>query len=138
MINMRAFTMIELILSIALLAIVVGFSIPLFPQYGRTNMQINSGLVVDSIRSAQFFSLSQKDDSDWCVYMKEGSILINKKNIDEAFAKSIEISESISFSGINNICFDYKGFPDKDGEIILNEGKNSKVFLLNKNGVLDY
>lgn len=133
----RAFTLIELLLSIAMLSIIVGFSIPLLSQYGRNNIYLNSGLMIDSIRSVQIFSISQKNNSDWCVRFGEGKIEIQKKNSSE-IEKTIEASESIIFSGLNYVCFDKKGHPDKVGEIVIKEGVAQKSFLLDENGFLSY
>jgi len=138
---MKAFTLIEVLLSIALLTILTGIAIPFYSEYGRNNMGINSGLVVDSIRSAQLFSISGKEGSDWCVHFEQKKITVFKKAVFEQrdinHDKEMIVPELYNFSGINDICFNQNGFPDKIGNVVMTGGSNSLEFSVNSKGVIN-
>ena len=141
--SMRAFTLIELLLSMALLSIIVGFSVSLYPQYGRNAIETDFDSAVDAIRYAQISALSGKGSSDWCVRFEKSEILVYKKSLEvendsEADNRKIVISESASFSGIDDVCFNLDGYPNKDGKIELRENKDTRNFFINKLGILSY
>ncbi|MFA6252087.1 MAG: prepilin-type N-terminal cleavage/methylation domain-containing protein [Candidatus Paceibacterota bacterium] len=141
---MRAFTLIELLLSIALLSIIVGFSVSLYPQYGRGAIETDFDSAVDAIRYAQISALSGKDGSDWCVRFEKSEILVYEKDsldLESDYKgnnRKIIISESASFSGINDVCFDLDGYPNRDGKIELKENNDTRNFFINKSGILSY
>lgn len=118
----KGFTILELLLSVAMIAILAGISIPLYSMYGsRSSADSVRNGVVNSLRTARAFSIAGKDDSPWGVHFESGNIVIFKgfsyPGRDASFDESMAIEDDIGFSGLNNIYFSAGGVPDRTGTV---------------------
>jgi len=75
--NNKGFSLIEMLLSIAIIAIIAGLSAPVYFSYVTRN---EFGLAIDtgvrSLRRAQFLAQNQERDSNWGAYFATSSITI--------------------------------------------------------------
>ncbi|MFA5080492.1 MAG: prepilin-type N-terminal cleavage/methylation domain-containing protein [Candidatus Paceibacterota bacterium] len=141
---MKGFTIIELLLTIAMVVILVGITIPFYSQFSKNNLQIDSGAVIDSIRTAEMSAITQKNNSGWGIHFQSGKIIIFKGNSFEmreiSFDEEINISDNYVFSGLNDVFFSpFNGIPDKIGVIIMeNQNGIKKEFEIDKRGAIIY
>jgi len=74
---MRGFSLVEMLLSIAIIAIIAGLTAPVFFSYQADN---EFGLAVDtgvrSLRRAQFLAQNMEKDSNWGVNFSTSSITL--------------------------------------------------------------
>jgi prepilin-type N-terminal cleavage/methylation domain-containing protein len=133
----KGFTILEMLLSVAMIAILAGVSIPLYSIYGsRTSSEGVKNGITNSLRTARAFSVAGKDDSAWGVHFESGNIIIFKgfsfAGRDASFDETMSIDDDVTFSGINNIYFNAAGVPDKTGDVtftIPNYGSNSVTLI---------
>ncbi|MCK9393345.1 MAG: prepilin-type N-terminal cleavage/methylation domain-containing protein [Candidatus Paceibacterota bacterium] len=141
---MKGFTMIEILLTMAMIVILAGITIPFYSQYNKSSLQIDSGMVVDSIRTAEIFAMTQKNDSGWGVHFQSGKIIIFKgdsfENREIFFDEEIDVNDNYIFLGLNDIFFSpFSGIPNKTGVVVLkNQDGIKKEFVINKKGTITY
>lgn len=79
----KGFTLVEVLLSIALVSIIAGFSVPVFSSMlYRSEVENATSLSVTSLRSASIMARSQKNDSNWGTYFNGSSVTIYSGNKD--------------------------------------------------------
>lgn len=120
---MRGVSLVETLLSIALIVIIGGISIPVY--YGfhvRNNVDVAVNYTVQGLRRAQGLAKAVYGDSQWGVKIQPGSIVIFKgpsyseRDID--FDEIYEIADNINISGISEIAFSkFIGSPSVTGSI---------------------
>jgi prepilin-type N-terminal cleavage/methylation domain-containing protein len=143
--KVRGFTMLEIALSISILGIIFGMTIPMYRIFTvRNDLDIAAGTLVQNYRRAQTLSMLADGDSMWGVHVATGSILIYKGSSyvsrDEAVDENTEIPTSIIISGLTNVTFSKKsGIPQSTGTTtftsITNETRNVTI---NQKGMVDY
>jgi len=141
---MKGFTILELLLSIAIIVILTGITIPFYSEYNKGSLQAESGIVVNTLRTAKISAISAKDNSGWSVHFDQGKMIIFKGGSfglrDVSFDKEIGISSGLKFSGVNDVYFSpFYGIPNKIGAVIMTGQDNiQKEFIINQKGVIDY
>jgi len=141
----KAFTLIEVLLSIALIALLAGISLPLYyTLFSRNNLEVAKNQVAQSLGRASFLSGASVGDTTWGVKVLPGSIIIFKGasyagrdvNYDEIYG----ISSSVIPSGLSEIIF-YKmtGFPVSTGSMILTSTNGeTRTITINSKGSVNY
>lgn len=143
--RIRGFTLIEVLLSLALIGIIFGMAAPYYRTFQvRNDLDIATNTIVQSLRRAQILSQAQYGDMNWGVYVQSGSIIIFKGpsyvlrdiNYDEVF----DLPSSIDSSGITEVVFSkLYGFPQSIGTLILTSTSNeTRNIIINEKGMVDY
>jgi prepilin-type N-terminal cleavage/methylation domain-containing protein len=141
---MKGFTILELLLSIAIIVILTGITIPFYSEYNKSSLQAETGVIVNALRTAKISAISMKDNSGWSVHFGQGKIIVFKGESfelrDISFDREIGISSGLKFSGVNDIYFSpFNGIPSKTGAVIMTGQDNTqKEFIINQKGVIDY
>ena len=95
----KGFTLIELMLAIALMAIVVGFAAPLLLSYQRSSiLATDIYKAQESIRRAQTLASNSQEDSNWGAYVTNNDITVYKGN--NYGARDVNFDETVSLSNI--------------------------------------
>jgi len=141
-----AFTLIELLLVVAILGIIIAFGAPFFGgAFSRTNIDNANLLTAQSLRRAMLKAQSNEMDSDWGVKLSSGQILIFKGSSyaarDAGFDIITELEDNVVFSGDTEIVF-----PKHSGELSSNKSvtiglantSESKTITINTKGALSY
>ncbi|NJP04102.1 type II secretion system protein [Candidatus Gracilibacteria bacterium] len=139
------FTIIELILTVAAMAILVGFSFGMYRALqGGNDLENIQNIFVQTSRRAQLLAQASDGDSAWGVSLQNGFLVLfqgdsfatRNPDRDETF----EISPSITFPGITEVVFEkFSGRPNTSGSIILNaKNGDSRTLLLNAYGMIEY
>lgn len=140
---MKGFTILEILLSVAMISILVGASVPLYSIYSsRDVVTQGSYLVVNSLHAAKIHSMSGKDDDIWGIYLQSSGVTFYKGESfnlrDTSYDYFIDFQEEISISGINDISFDKKGASSHSGTITISNYGQEKSITINEEGIIDY
>lgn len=141
----KGFTLLEVLLSIALVAVLAGMSIPIYQSFQNKNdLDIAAAAAVQSLRRAQVLARAVDGDTSWGVRLQSGSVVLFKgtswagrdSNYDEVF----EISSSLALSGLSEIVFSkFSGTPQVTGNITLTSVNNdARTITINSKGTIGY
>ncbi len=139
------FTLIEMLLVIAIIAIISGISIPVYQSFQvRNDLDIATASIVQSLRRAAVLSQAVDNDTSWGVYVTSGSLTLFKgtsyatrdSNFDELF----DIPLTITPSGVSEIVFTkFTGLPQTTGTITLTSNTNeTRTITINAKGMVNY
>ena len=139
------FTLVEVLLSIAAIAIISGISMPLYLSFQvKDDLDIAVVTLVASLRRSQTHSQASEGDTSWGVKIQSGDITLFKGASysvrDTSYDEIFDVSSAIGFSGIDEIVFDkLSGEPDVIGTITLTSTTNQTATVtLNGKGMVDY
>lgn len=140
---MKGFTILELLLAVAMIAVLVGVSIPLYSiYYSRNSISDSSALVVDSLRAAREMSVASKHGSVWGVRLEQGKVTIFKgqdfSSRDQSHDQVIILEDDIIFTGLNDIYFTKAGTPNQVGNIAVSYSEEALLINVNEKGIIDY
>ena len=155
----KGFTLLELLLCFALIALLLGVSTPIyFSLFSRNDLAVATNEVAQSLGRASFLSAASQGDCAWGVKVIDGSIVIFKgavvnnvcdaaptystRDADYDEIYSIASSVSVNQSGITEVVF-YKmtglPVPQDIGTITLTSTNGeSKTITINAKGTITY
>lgn len=140
------FTLIELLLSVSIIVILTGVSLPVFAAYfGRTDLEATTQGIAQGLRRAQNFSRGVNQDTSWGVYVQGGSATLfsgaSYAARDTSYDESIPI-DSATPSGLSEIVFSkVYGLPSSNGTITLTSTSNTnetRTITINAQGLVTY
>lgn len=141
----KGFTLVEILLAIALVAVLAGFSIPAYRYFQVQNeLSIAADQIVGSLRRAQILSQAVDGDATWGVDIRTGQITMfqgsSYASRDSDYDEVFDVPSNISFSGINEIVYSKVfGEPDATGIITATSVLgDSIVITINEKGTLSY
>lgn len=133
------FTLIELLIVFAMSAIVFAsigiLSIGTFP---KSQLAIESAVVVQTVRQAQSKSVSGTHDAAWGVFMSSNALTLfageTYATRQTEFDRIHVFPNDVTVSGLGEIHFSAKtGIPDVSGDISLLQSSTGKTLTLNLN-----
>lgn len=143
-INLKAFTLFELLLSMSLIAMIAVFAIPFFQSFQFSNeLEVANDIVAQSLRRAQLLSANGENDSSWGVYVQSGSVTIFEGT---SYATRVvasdeisEISTRVNIAGLQEIVFQkLTGETANVGTIILSIAGDTRNININSKGRITY
>lgn len=141
----KGFTMIEITLSVAMLSLIFGMSVPMYRTFSiRNDLDIATNQIAQSLRRAQTLSQVGDGDTSWGVHVSVGSILIYKgasyASRDVSFDEDTSISSSIVPTGLNDVVFGkVTGMPQSTGTFILTSiSSEIRNVTINQKGMVEY
>ena len=141
----RGFTLPEVLLSVALLTIIGGMSMPMYRVFMvRDQLDSAATTLAQNLRRAQSLSRAGSGDMTWGVHVGVGSILIYKGSNyvlrDSSFDENTSIPTTIVPTGVNEITFSkVTGVPSATGTFILTSQANeTRTITINEKGMVDY
>jgi prepilin-type N-terminal cleavage/methylation domain-containing protein len=138
------FTLLEVLLSIALIAILSGIGVPIYQSFqNRNDLDIAATTIAQSIRRAQILSQAVDGDVAWGVYVSGGNIVIFRgasyATRDSIYDEIFDLSTTITPSGISEINFDkLTGVTQDSGTLILTNFNDSRTITINEKGMVSY
>jgi type II secretory pathway pseudopilin PulG len=142
MINMRGFTLLETLLSVALLSMVFILTIPLSQTVLYSNdLEQSTQISIRAIRTAQSLSQSSLNDSTWGVRFSSGQITVfqgaSYAARVSASDREYDVSTNTSFGGTTEIIFNkIYGEPNITGTLSINNRNKSENLVINEKGNL--
>ena len=144
--NQSGFTLLEVLLSIIIIGILVGVSIPVYQSFQvKNSLDLAVNAIAQSLRRAQALAQAIDGDSSWGVKIQSGSIILFKGNDyssrDSNFDEMFDLPTNIDSSGgLQEIVFTkFLGEPITNGSIVLTTAANqTKIITINEKGMVDY
>lgn len=139
------FTLLEVLLSVAIIGILAGAGIPIYQTLqNRNDMDIAVSSFAQSLRRAQLLSQAVANDTTWGVRIRPGFIILfqgpNFLGRDPNFDEEIAIPSSIRISGTPEIVFNkFTGIPQNTGSLTLTSVNNeTETVTINAKGMVNY
>lgn len=141
----RGFTMIEVMLSLAIIGVLAGISAPIYQSFQvRNDLDIAAVTIAQSMRRAQVLSEAVDGDATWGVDVRSGSITVFKgatyAGRDTTFDELSPMPTSITPSGFGGAVFaKFTGLPQTTGTITLTSNANeTRTITINAKGTISY
>lgn len=144
--NQRGFTLLEVLLSVAIIVMLAGLSLPVFTSFNnRNDVDLATQSLTDALRRAQVYARGVKADDQWGVNVQTGTITVFKganfsardTNYDEVTATPTTLVPS----GITEVTFaKNSATPSTSGSIVLNSSlvNQTKTVTINAKGTVDF
>jgi prepilin-type N-terminal cleavage/methylation domain-containing protein len=143
--QIRGFTLIEILLSITLVSVLVGLSMPVYQNFQLKNdLDIAANTIVQSLRRAQVLSQAMDGDTSWGVNIQSELITLFKgasyATRDTDFDEGFDMSNTITPSGAQEVVFaKFTGEPTSTGTATLTSSNTQvKNIIINAKGMLEY
>ena len=140
--NNRGFTLLELLLSVAIVALLAGLSLPVYRTLMQKNdLDIATTTIAQSLRRAQILSQAVDGDTTWGVNAQSNNIVIFKGTSyatrDATFDETFDVPTTIGISGSTEIVFaKFTGLPQTTGTINLSTANDSRSVTINAKGTI--
>ena len=141
----RGFTLVEMLLSVAMLTLILGITMPTYRTFMvRNDLDVAVNEIVQNLYRAQTLSQIGSGDTTWGVHVTTGSILVYKgasyATRDSTYDEDTSISSSITLSGITDVTFSkFTGLPHTTGVFILTSYANeTRNVTINAKGMVNY
>lgn len=141
----KGFTLIEIILSLATITVIAGISLPIYESFQvRSDLDIATVTIVQSIRQAQILAQASDRDTSWGIHVQNGSITLFKgtgyATRDTSFDELFDMPTSITASGMTEIvCVKFSGLPQTIGTLTLTSNTNeTRTITINAQGMVSY
>lgn len=142
-VHMRGFSLIELVLVVALVGVVSVFTYPM--SLSLYNSQVFSdahNVLVDSLHIAHSYALTQKNDTshgvkifeDYYVVFEGASYVARDQEMDV----SVSLPDTVSFSGSYEVVFDqFTGYVNESSDIVLADAYQQATVTVSQIGVIE-
>lgn len=140
----QGFTLLELLLSVAIISLLAGLSLPVYRALlSKNDLDISATVVASSLRRAQTLSQSVDGDTTWGVKAQSGSIVLFKgagfAARDTTFDETFEVPTTIGISGVGEIVFaKFTGFPQTTGTVTASSETDTRSVTINEKGMVSY
>lgn len=140
----RGFTLLELLLVIAIIGVIAGTSIPIYQSFQTKNdIDLAAYELASSLRRAQLLSRANDGDATWGVFIEQGRMTLfqgeNFANRNPEEDEVYECSTAITPTGINEITFEkMTGRPESTGTITLTSPIATRTVTINDEGMVEY
>ncbi len=141
----QGFTIVEVLLSVVLLSMIAGMSIPLSRVFlDRNELDQTTITLAQTFRRAQSMAIAQDGDSAWGVKVTSSSILLFKGSSyatrDQLLDESTSIAPSIVFTGLSEVVFQKgSGLPTATGtSTFTSHGDEIRNVTINQKGMVNY
>lgn len=142
----RGFTLLEMLLSVAIIGLIVSLSLPVYQSFqSRTDLDVSAEQLVHTLRRAQTYSRGAKGDSQWGVRVQNASMTLFKgtsyETRDSALDEVISIPPTFTVSGLSDVVFSKMlALPNSTGSVVIAHGStnNTRTVSINAQGMVSY
>ena len=140
----RGFTLLELLLSVAIIGVLAGLSLPVYRTLlSKNDLDVATVVTAQSARRAQLLSQAVDGDITWGMKVQRGSIVLFKGTSfgsrDTTFDETFDVPTTISVSGTTEIVFaEVTGLPQSTGTITLTSESDIQSISINAKGTITY
>jgi type II secretory pathway pseudopilin PulG len=131
-----------MILVLGLIAVIAGFSVPIYSDYQRRNEVASAQqIVITAIETAQVSSQGTIEDTTWGLKINGNTMIVFKGATyvtrDTTRDISFDIPSHVAVSGINEIVFaKMTGITTNTGTITLSNSNSTKTITVNTKGAV--
>lgn len=142
----NGFTLIEMLLSVGIIAMLAGLSLPVYLSFTtRNDLAIITESTANALRRAQTYSRGVREDSQWGVAVQPTQIVLFKGTSyatrDAAFDEPISLPGQTTASGLAEVTFN-KGtaWPNTTGSIAITSDalNETRTVTINAKGMVSY
>lgn len=140
----QGFTLIEILLSVAIITIISGISVPLyFSVVGKNNIDVVSQEIIESAHRAQILSRANEHNDIWGIRVSSGTLTLfngaSYASRNSSLDEITEFSPSIEVSGTNEFTFQkFTGIPSTSSTITLTNSQNdTRTISINGVGTIE-
>jgi len=141
----RGFTLLELLLTVSTIAVIAGFSLPLFLRaQNKNDLDVAAQSYAQALRRAQVLSVASQDDSAWGVRAESGQFVIFKGTSfvsrDSTLDETTSIPTNMTLSAPTELYFNkLSGAPSSTPSLSLTSVQNdSKTITINAKGIVSF
>ena len=141
----NGFTLLEIILSISLIGVLAGLSVPVYNSFqARNDMDNAAGTIAQVLGRAEIIAASGKEDSSWSVKIEPGQLTLFKGvdffNRDQAFDEILQLPSGISVTGLDEFGFQkFTGSPTVTGtSTITDSSGEARSIGVHPGGMIDH
>lgn len=141
----RGFTLIEMILTVGILGLLAGLSMPVYQSFdNRNELDITTQSLASALRRAQVYARSGHSDSGWGVEIQSTAATLFRgasfAGRDSAYDEVTTISQSTAVTGISEVLFaKLSGTPSTTGNVIFtNTNNETRTVTINAKGMVSY
>lgn len=145
MMNARGFTLIEMMLSVGIITLIAGMSLPVYGAFqARNEIDIAAQGIVEALRRAQMYSRGMQNDSQWGIEVQSTAVTLFKGGVfasrDSTYDEATTIPAAITVGGLTEILFTkLTGMPATTGNITLsNANGDTRTVTINAKGMVTY
>ena len=143
--NLRGFTLLEVILSISLIGLLAGLSVPVYNSFqAKNDMDNTAGSVAQYLRRAELSAISGKSDSGWGVKIEAEQLTFFRgtdfANRDQNFDEISLFPSTVAVSGSDEFSFQkFFGLPINIGTSTLtNSSGETRSIGVHDGGMIEY
>ncbi|HRJ06497.1 MAG TPA: type II secretion system protein [Candidatus Saccharibacteria bacterium] len=141
----NGFTLLEVMLSMTILALLAGLSLPVYESFMRRNdLDLTTQQLASSLRRAQTFARAGNHDSAWSVEVQPTVVTLfrgtNFSARDQTYDETVAIPPTIGVSGLSEVQFaKLTATPNATGTITLTSTANAtRTVTVNAKGMVEY
>lgn len=141
----RGFTLVELMLSLAIFTLIAGISIPIYESFAAQNdLDIAATTVAQTIRRAEMLASASDGSSDWGVHVGTDGIVLFKGTSfagrNTQYDETFDLPSDVTASGMTEIVTaEGTGYPLTTGTITLSgTAGRTYTITINEKGTVDY
>lgn len=145
MMRQRGFTLLEVSLSMVVIGVLAGVSLPIYNTFAvRNDLDLTTQQVANTLRRAQTYARGMEGDSAWSVKVQSSAVTLFKGTNfaarDTGFDEVIAMPGSASASGLSEVQFaKLSAAPNTTGSIILTSNSNdTRTITVNAKGMVNY
>lgn len=142
--KVRSFTLLEVLLVIAIITIIAGFSLPVYQLLTiKNDLDVTASSITQSLRRAQLFSRGVVGDSNWGVKIQMGNLTLYKgpsfSSRDTSSDELTSLPPEVNVSGLDEINFTkLYGATQNNGIISLSVPRLNDInIFVNEKGTVD-
>jgi prepilin-type N-terminal cleavage/methylation domain-containing protein len=139
------FTLLEVLLSVAIMSLLAGLSLPVYESFARRNdLDVTTQSTVNAIRRAESYARAVQGDSLWGVKFQASGMTLFKGATyaarDTSFDEVITVPGAVTVSGLSEVDFaKVTALPNTTGTVTLTSTTNdTRTITLNAKGMVDY
>ncbi len=144
--SQHGFTLIEMMLTVGIMTLLIGLSLPVYESFVRRNdLEVTAEQLAGTLRRAEAYARAANYSNPWSVEIAGGMITLfqgtNFAGRNTAFDETIDMPDSItSTSGLSEVQFaEFTALPNATGTITLtSSASDTKVITINAKGMVSY
>lgn len=143
--NNKGFTLIEVMLSLAIIAIIAGMSVPIYQSFQvKNDLDIAATTIAQTFRRAEMLAQASAGDSSWGVHAGSGRIVLfqgtSYATRNSAYDEISDLPLDITATGTTEfIAAHFTGYPVTAGTLTLTSTANeTRTITINNYGMVEY
>lgn len=144
-VKINGFTLIEILLSVAIISIMFVFSSPLLNSFHwNSELAVVANETSQSLRRAATLARSGQNDAEWGIRIDTGTLTLFRGSSyatrDSSYDELFNYATSISPSGLSEVVFSkLTGLPTSTGSIVFTSPQGqSRTIIVNSEGGVSY